>query len=193
MPLEPQRVAAIEVSSEVLPDGAYVVVVQPTPDVAIPLERDLATRYALSVLAAVQYADYEAAVWSQLSAAKLGEAGARLALTTLRQERRPLDHAATAPLTFEPILSATTRRGMIRVLMGGAQVAQLETAAAAEHANIVLAMTTLAELDSLYFHWLRSAGVTEPTARHTITDVARHHTGWLADAARRYNQERSTL
>lgn len=174
------RTTVIEVSSEVTPEGAYVLTVRPTPDVSISLGRDRAIRYGLSVLTAVRYADYEAAVWAQMHAAGPGEMGAWLALTALREQRRALDHEATAPLTFDPILSSTTRTGMIRVLLDGRQIAQLETAAAAEHAHGVLGILAVAELDALYYRWLRDGVTDEPTARHIIGDLAKHHSGWLA-------------
>ncbi len=177
---ETPRTKVIEVSSELTPEGAYVVTVHPTPDRSFALDRDRGIRYALSVLTAVAYADYEGAVFSQMTAAKTGDQGAALAVAALRELRRPLDHEATAPLSFDPILSNHTRRGILRVLLDGAQIAQLETQAAAEHAHMVLELLTVSELDALYYAWLRSAGVTEPTARRTIGDLSQHHAGWIA-------------
>lgn len=173
------RVTKIDVGSEVTPEGTYVVTVNPTEDVAVTLDRDRAVRYGLTVLAAAQYAEYEAAVFAQMHAAGLGAMAAGAALTVLREQRRPLDHEATAPLFFEPILSASSRRGIVRMLLDGQQIAQLEPAVAAEHASVVLAVSAVGELDGLYYRWLCDGVVREPTARHIVGDLSRHHGGWL--------------
>lgn len=173
------RPTKIYVSSDVTPECAYIVTVNPTDDVAISLDLERGIRYGLTVLTAAHYADYEASVWAQMHAAGLGAEAAGAAITVLREQRRPLDHQATAPLVFEPILSASTRRGTVRMLLRGEQIGQLETTAAAEHAHAVLSALTVGELDALYYRWLSDGIVREPTARHIVGDLAKHHTGWL--------------
>jgi hypothetical protein len=175
------RAVVIQISSEVTPEGAYVVAVHPTPDLSVALDRERALRYGISVLTAAHYADYEAALWAQMRAAGVGVDAVFEAVSALRAQRRALDHEATAPLSFDPIISAKTRQGVVKVLLNGEQIGQLDSTDAAEHAHIVLAAVASAELDGLYYQWLReTAQVKERTARGAVTDLARHQTGWLA-------------
>jgi hypothetical protein len=169
---KPSPVGVLWVASDVTPDGDYVVTVQAGDDFALPLGHERGIRYAVAVLAAAQYADYEAAVFAQLAAAKLPGDLALFALAELRNARPAIDPEATAPLGFEALLSSTTRRGLVKVMLHGRQIAQLETAAAAQHAQDVLSLLVAVDLDAAYYGWLMSGVVDEPTARRTVHDLA---------------------
>lgn len=110
MPDKPKHIGIMSVCSDVAADGTYTLTVHAGDDLAFVLDRDRAVRYALTVLTAAHYADYEAAVWAQMNTAGLDQDSTLLALAAMREKRRPLDHEATAPLRFEPILSARTGR-----------------------------------------------------------------------------------
>ena len=111
--------SGIWVTSDLNPDGSssYIVTVSVNNDVALSLKADAAVRYVTAVYRAAVMAEHDAAVMRQLCA-RLGldRKTAGMAILDLRDDREPVQVAATSPLKFEPIISASLGNTMKRTL-----------------------------------------------------------------------------
>lgn len=153
------------VTSSLTVDGVYTTVVEYGDDIAVPLSRDEAVRYALAVMQACRYAQYDAAVWAQLAGeVKMERHLAAFAIKQLRRDRPALDTAATAPFGFEPVFSHVTGKPALLFALHGEKIGQLDPAAGLEHAMDVLIGSALADVDLVYLNFMRSTGLEEQFA-----------------------------
>lgn len=165
------------VTCDVPPDGSYQVAVGAGPDMSIPLDPDQAYAYAMAALTAVMHAQHDAAVLEQFTK-KLGlpQGRAGYAVAAMRERRKPVDDAATAPLRFVPGVSAFNGKGFVHVHLGGKAWGQLEPAALAEHALYVLRAVTATDVDTVYLRYLtEDLGVPEDRAREAVADVGNYY------------------
>lgn len=164
----------ITVTSDVTADGAYVAVLTFRNRRRV-LDDTAAARYARTVLNAVATADYDAAVFSQMTGLNLPPDVVAQVVKDLRADRPPLDDDATAPLSFAPGVSHRDGRGFIGLWLDGEQVGQLELDAARDHALHVLEVPQVAVFDNLYRQLLVSTiGLPDRKARAVVHDLARH-------------------
>jgi hypothetical protein len=165
--------------------GQYVTVVQAGDDIAIPLDTAAATAYATAVMTAVEYARYDAAILAQIvalegdldlykaSLAELDQSrsapGAAYLVARLRKARPPVNHQATAPLRFEPIVALSTRDPEINIMVRDQHVTSLTTYGAAAHAMHVLQVASAIGLDRQYRNLLTAhLNVSDLTARRMV-------------------------
>ncbi len=157
------------VTSSMAADGAYVTTVEYGQDIALPLGRDEAVRYALAVMQACRYAEYDAAVWAQLTGeVKMKQHLAAFAIKQLRKDRPPLDAEATAPFGFDPVFSHVSGEPALLIAIHGTRVGDIATAAGLEHAMHVLLSSALADVDGVYLGFLRETGLDEQAALHLV-------------------------
>lgn len=169
---------AIWVISDVAPDGTYVTTVQASDDVAVVLDRDRALAYAVALYTAVGYAEYDAAVLAQLTTLGVGDRMAAECVADLRDDRAPVDDAATAPLRFVPLVTAAKREPALFVEVGGKRIAQWTTADGRQHAGHVLDICAGVDLDAAYFRFLRGpVGLDDDRARAVVESLGEHRIG----------------
>jgi hypothetical protein len=160
--------------SDIAPDGTYITTVQYGDDLAIPLTRDGAQRYAIAVLTACQHATYDAAVLAQMTKMTGKTITAAELVFDLRKDRPPVDNRATRPLRFEPYCSAFGKPGIF-LWFAGEKVAQLDIAAAQGHALGVLNASIVVDLDAAYRRLLvDTVGTDEELARTVVGELAHH-------------------
>lgn len=168
---------AIWVISDVPANGSpnYIVTVQASNDIALSLNAKQAGRYANTVIRAAVIARHDAAVLRQLCARPGGGVSREAAAQTiadLRRDRPPLQHGMTAPLTFEPIVSATSFAPYVHVSAGTHKIAQWTPDDCFQHAGHVLEVLAGVDLDSAYLRYLtRTIGLDEPTARAAVNGL----------------------
>lgn len=175
----------ITIHSDVLADGSYGIVIHDGADTVRALTRDEAYAHAQAVLAAAQRAEYDAAVFLQLTR-KLGlpVEVASASVQDLRDVRVSLDASALHPLGLEP--GATVEgKPYIVVSLEGDRVGQWTPADARLHAAAALELAEVVRLDSDYYEWLRtSPGVEEGRARAAVDDLVNHRPTSAEDAPR---------
>jgi hypothetical protein len=165
---------AVWIKTEPSVDGStYIATVEFSDDRSIVLTPDSAPRYAMTVLEAVARAEYDAAVFTQMSKRVDQKAVAQL-ITDLRKDRPDIDTSATKPLEIKP---GVNRQGepFLIVLIDDKPVGQWEIAAAKEHALTVLEVTKVADLDASYYRALTGlVGLEEHVARNVVDDLQHH-------------------
>lgn len=166
---------AIWIKTEPSVDGStYVVSVEFSDDRAIVLTPERVLRYATTVLGAAQRAEYDAAVFAQMRTLVTDDRAVAELITDLREDRPPLDDAATAPLGLVP---GVNREGkpFIAVHIDGKHVGQWDVPDARSHALHALETVEAAELDGHYFRALKGlVGLDENRARQVVEDIGRH-------------------
>jgi hypothetical protein len=170
-PFEQLTVQSELIESEPPDDPIYLTVVHVGDDISLPLDKVAAGEYAATVLAAVEYARYDAAIVAQIlqiSPGRMDLAG--LIVTDLRQERLPLPSAPTSPLRFEPIVASQTCEPEISVYLGGRQIASLSTFDASDHALAVLECAVIVDLDEHYRRQLQGHMGLEPDVAAALVD-----------------------
>jgi hypothetical protein len=127
------------------------------------------------VLEAVGRADYDAAVYAQLSKLGITDSAVVQVVTDLRADRPPLDTAATAPLELVPGVSHRNRRGFLTLKVHGEEVGQWELADARHHALACLEVQTAVDLDAGYRAALVGIiGLDDAHARNVVAGLAEH-------------------
>jgi hypothetical protein len=163
---------AIWVISDRTADDVYIPTIQLGEDLAIPLPGAKATAYATTVLTAVAYAEYDAAVFAQM---RLGvgvpEDLVATVLQGLREDRPPLDDATTAPLRFDPLISSRDKTAAVHVSLNGERFCQWTAADARGHAVHVLDVATGVPLDAAYLTHLRGLNIAAERARSLVDDL----------------------
>jgi len=140
----------------------------------LALDRDAAVRYALAVMQACRYAEYDAAVWAQLAGeVKMERHLAAFVIKELRADRPPLDTEATAPFGFEPVFSHVTGDPAVMVSVGGTKTGTITTRAGLQHAMNVLIGSSLVDVDQVYLKLLRSSGIDERAALAFVSQLRR--------------------
>lgn len=163
---------SIWVNSEVAADGEYIVSVEINDDTSIPLDREHALRYTTAVITACEYAEYDAAVFAQLTKrVKMTDQDAAQTVLELRGARPALDAEATAPLVLSPTLGLRSRAASLILVLAGEQFCQWDTKEAVGHAVHVLQAAAVAPLDRLFFEWLRGTGLDGDRARAAVDDL----------------------
>jgi hypothetical protein len=167
------------VSSDVMPDGTYRVSVAVGEDRVWQLDRDAAIRYGVTVLAVVQTAEHDAAVFTMLTqrlGLELNLAGQFLG-NHLRPDRPPADETATAPLAFRP---GVTKAGkpFIMLMLDGQPFGQLDLPEARDHGRFVIESSVAVDLDAALHRVLIGVlGLDDRTARAVVGDLATHRWG----------------
>ncbi|MGH3813433.1 MAG: hypothetical protein ACRDUV_13425, partial [Pseudonocardiaceae bacterium] len=170
---------SVWIKSEPTVDGtAYVVTLEASDDVAVTLTPERALRYAWGVLDAAHRASYDAAVLAQLTSVgrqQLSVETVAQMVIDMREDRPPLDEAATAPLRFEPGVSQAKQHPFLGIYLNGERLGQWAVADAREHAMAVLEAVVVADLDGGYYRALTGlVGLEEPRARNVVADIANH-------------------
>jgi hypothetical protein len=169
---------AVWVTSELLPDGHYTAAVAFTDDRSVALDEPAAVRYTLAILDAVQSAEHDAAVLTQLhNTLGLDEkTAAEFLVHELRPARRALRETGT-PLTLVPGVSHRDRRGFLTVHVDGQPVGQWELTDAREHARYVLEALLAVEYDTAYHGVLTELlDLDDGRARNVVEDIGNHRT-----------------
>lgn len=179
-------------------EGHYFPTVVVNSDTVIPLgDPTAAVQYAVAVLRAGTYAQYEAAVYGQLSATLkrnddwppgMVESFLADVIGRMRRERKAIKDKATAPLKFVPFMSARTEEPLVGIHLNGAEVAQVDARDAITHAVAVLQGTISADLDVLYRKVLDdTVGLPEQTTAAMVDAL----TGFFEDAPDRPKPDRA--
>lgn len=177
---------AVWVESDRTHNDRYVATVHPTPDVSIPLDHVKATAYAMTVvIRVVAYAEYDAATVRQFQALPGGDLENAAALVAmLRERRKAVDAAATAPLVFTGGVSARTGEPFVHVGLSGKALTQWTPDEARGHALYVLDCAVVAGLDQSYLAFLvDEVKLDRETALVAVDDLAQHRAG------QRYEEE----
>lgn len=177
MPDSPEIGDAIWVISDRTIDDRYMVVVQVGPDTIVSLPtREAAEAYARTVIGAAAYAEYDAAILSQMMrVTKSDMAVSASVMADLRDRRPALDNAATAPLTFTPLVSARTNKPVIHVALNGALFSQWTPEDARGHALHVLDAAAVVGLDAAFLAYqLTELGLDAPRARAVVDQLREH-------------------
>lgn len=186
----PDEEQGLWVVSDVTATGDYMAVVHAGPDLVVPIaDQRAAARYARTVMTAVEYARYDAAVFDQIRALEEADPGASSPSTgpagmlraaaqvvnELRGQRPPIDHDGTWPLRFEPIVASQTFEPEISVFHGDDQIAALSTFSASQHAAYVLSVSVTVGLDQLYRDLLHDRlQLVGAVPRRMVTRLQRH-------------------
>ncbi|MEV4122877.1 hypothetical protein [Micromonospora sp. NPDC049645] len=182
-PADPMaRDRAVWVESGVAADGTFVVEVHADGDWSFALDRDRALAYVATVYDAAARAEYDAAILRQLTSRGLSrEVVGEVIIKDLRPDRPPLNDAATAPLTFTPIVSEVSGHPFVHVHVHGRSarepqfLAQWKPASARQHAGHVLDALAVVDLDAGYLRALVGViGIDAPRARAVVATLADH-------------------
>ncbi|MGI5292759.1 hypothetical protein ACQEVF_56940 [Nonomuraea polychroma] len=167
--------ATIWVRSDVTPDGIYTAAIHFSDDRSRVLDHDAGMRYVHAVVAAAARAEHDAAVVRQLTSLGLPRQAVGEAVQSLREDRPPLDHTATAPLRLEPGVSGQTGEAFITVIIDDKPVGQWTADDARSHAVGVLEVFTAVDLDAAYRRYLvATVGLDLPTATAVVTGLGEH-------------------
>lgn len=161
------------VSSDVGPDGTYVLTVTTGPDTVFVLDYEAALRYVTHVVGAAARAEYDAAVIAQLASLGVPTPEAGLLIRQMRADRPPL--ASEWPISFEGIVASKTLRPEVTIQADGEPVGQVGTGALVEHALNVLDAVNIAELDNAYRrHLVGVVGLNDDSARAAVAGLDEH-------------------
>lgn len=183
-----QEPDGIWVTTDLNLDGTstYTVTVSVNADLALSLQADKAVRYVAAVYRAAVIAQHDSAVIQQLSG-RLGldKSTAASTVVDLRQDREPVQNAATVPLRFEPIVSGSTLRPYVHVWAGKQHITQWTPEDCFQHASQVMQVLAGVDLDSAYCRYLTNKiGVDAATARAAVHDLGSYATGLRDDKPR---------
>lgn len=154
---------AIWVQSDLAPDGStYVTAIHYDADQSRILTPETAYAYVNEVFRASVMAEHDAAVIRQLRATGVDLEAAAQAVATMREDRPPLNDAATAPLRLVPGVSLRTGAGFLALHVGDRQIGQWDPDDARDHATNVLAVQTACDLDAAYRRFLIGSAGIEP-------------------------------
>ena len=171
----PDKGEGLWVNTEPDGRGGYVTTVSVDQDWSVRLDRDAATAYALVCVEAAQRAEYDAAIFGQMTRKLKLEhpVAAKVVVDDLRPDRPPLPDAAPG-LRFEPGMNASGKPFM-KILLDGADHGQLDPEALRRHALHVLETPVAADLDAGYRRLLvGTIGIDEGRAGAVIEDLANY-------------------
>lgn len=164
------------VRSAVLASGEYGVEISVGPERAWPLTREDAVKYAVACFARVAEAEHDAAVYDMFTARL--ELPGIVAAQAIAHEVRPgrtVDHSATEPLKFHVSLGAATHEPFISLEMDDEPTGALTTGDLADHAQAVLAVVAVVELDANLHRVLTEVvGVDDLRARAAVDSLSEH-------------------
>lgn len=170
--------AGFWINTEPTLDGkTYVVTLSVSQDFIVTLTPTRATAYASALLAACAQAEYDAAVFAQVTKRlRLGADEAVLLVQAMRGDRLPI-HASG--ILFEPGVSERKKHPFVHFLKDGDHLGQMDVPSARRHALHVLEAPANADLDALYYRVLRGfIGVDEPLARAAVGNIGEHREPW---------------
>lgn len=136
------------------------------------LGREGAVRYALAVMQAAHYADYDAATLRLLARTGVDAAEAtRLLVEDLRPDRGELDHEALRPLDLDVAVGAGGAP-VVLILLDGQILGEWDVADAVRHAETVLGAMFAAGLDAaLYQAMVAQVGLDPGRARNVVRGI----------------------
>lgn len=179
-PVHHQVEGKLWVTSDLTPSGDYALAIQYSEDGIFYPRGPVA--YARAVIDCALRAAYDAAVMGQMRHV-VGRGDAELddaaifhsTIKPLREDRPPVNAAATEPLVFTPIMAARNGQAYIQVrTTGGLEITQMTFADAIGHAMYVLTGAAATELDNGYRRHLTGLLNVEPDrAANVIGDLAR--------------------
>lgn len=141
----------LSVNSEPIGDGIYVVRFSAGPDRTWILPLGQTIKYAMAVLAAVNAAEIDAALFAVLMRMKHAEAtpdDAARAIGHFRQMRGEVSWPPDSPIRMSPAVAAADARPFLIVHVDGQPHGQLEARDARDHAMGVLDSLLSSELDT---------------------------------------------
>lgn len=161
--------------SEPSADGkTYVVTLSAGPDHSLVLDRSTALQYALYVHDAVERARFDAAVRKQLmTRLHLEEKEVAQVILDLRRDRPEQQHKW--PIKIHPGVSQRDGHPFLRIETPDGKQGQWEVADTLIHANSVLEVSIVADLDAAYLRILTGVvGVEEHIGRNVVDDLSNH-------------------
>lgn len=172
---EPQEESpgTVWLTTDIGPDEKTYSVVVNWKDNAVTVTFDRAVRYAQEVLRAAHRAAYDASIARQLmSIGNMEQRAVVELIADMRQDRPPLDESATRPLSFYPSFNQKMDP-FLKLSVDGVEVGQWDFSDAVDHATTMLALVSVAELDTGYFQGLqRLVGVPREVAGNMVHDLA---------------------
>lgn len=162
------------ITSEPREDGTYIAVLSVDADRSWSVSPFGARRHALAALHAAAVADFEQAVYHQLTdGLGVDQTGALKVVAALRHERGAVDDA-TAALRFVPGLNMRGE-GFIHITLDGEPIGQLDAHGARDHAIGVLELVAVLRLDAVYRRLLVThAGLNDEQAVAAVADLIDH-------------------
>lgn len=170
------EIGQLLVTTDFRPDGRYVVVLSAGADRSWTLRPKAAVRYGMAVLAAAHVADYEQAVYHQLTALDgIGSDESLAAVAEFRSRRPPaVNHSDTAPLRFSPGLNQRGE-GFIRLDLDEKPIGQLTPSEARSHGSAVHEGAVVAQLDTAFYATLTNAvALDSERARAVVGNIGNH-------------------
>jgi len=174
---DPEGRAGFLISSEPTMHGTYVVTLAISPDFILTLTPTRATAYAAALVTAAQQAEYDAAVYAQITTRLgLGRDEAVLLVQAMRGDRLPIEASG---IQFVGGVSDRLKHPFVHFLKDGEMIGQMDVPSARRHALHVLEAPAAADLDALYHRVLRSLiGVDDPVARSVVGNISDHREPW---------------
>lgn len=166
-------------------DHGYVATLSVDADQTRVLTPAESIRYAAAVLDAAARAEYDGAVFAQMSGIDgIGTQSAAMLVLDLRKDRPPLDGDALTPLGLEPSVNPEGKPFLV-VSIAGEKVGQWTPAEARGHALNVLEVVAAVDLDSAYYRLLRGiVGLDEHRARNIVSELGNHRPEGRHEATR---------
>lgn len=173
---EPRTVWVI---SDLMPDRVTYMPVVHYGDTILGLPGDAAIAYAIAVTRAAEAAAYEEAICAQLNGPLKGKMELiAVVIQDLRKDRPSIDAAATAPLGFEPFVTASSHEGAIYLSVNGQRVGQWTVDDARQHAAHVLQVYCGVDLDAAYRrHLVGVLNLPSQTALGMVDNLRNHRGG----------------
>lgn len=154
-------------------DGkSFMVEVEIDKDTSIVLDRTNCLEYGYAILSAVAHAEYDAAVMKQLtSKLEIKPEDALQVVLDMRQDRAPINMAATSPLALVPGVNKELKP-FLTVKVHDEAVGQWTLKDAREHALAAIEAHIVADLDTSYLKELKGLiGLEDHVARNVIEDL----------------------
>lgn len=169
---------AVWMRTEPTLDGTgYMVVIEIDDDHALTLDREQANAYSYAILEAVARAEYDAAVFNQISKRMSDKEGyASQLVVDLRKDRPDIDFSVMEPMSFTP---GVNQRGkpFLLINMAGEPVGQWDLKDARLHALMVLESIVVADLDAGYRRALLGIiGLEGHVATSVVDDLRNYRT-----------------
>lgn len=158
------------------PNGlpSYVTVVHHGDDAVKAMDAEEALRYCATVMEAASRAEYDQALYAQLAEMYKDPLAALEDVEHLRDDRPPLDNAATLPFTFTPIVASKTTQGAVEVRVNGEQISLWTLVDVRQHALHVMDVAMGVHMDGAYYRFLlQRLGLESELARRMVYELRR--------------------
>lgn len=170
--------AGFLIATEPSIDGkTYIVTLAVSPDFIITLTPVRASAYASALLSAVAQAEYDAAIYAQItSRLGLDHNDAAMIVKEMRADRTPIEASG---LRFEPGVSQRKKHPYVHFYKDDHMLGQMDVPSARRHALHVLEAPAAADLDALYLKVLRGQiGLDEHVGRQVVANLGEHREPW---------------